>query len=364
MAFYSFRRFDANWKLQYMGKYQRTLVELQANAVMHWSKDMLEKANSFSALPVLLETQDEFIALLKVASKSPLSWKTVLNESKALTPSVFLKHLMVLSDLGGEALNKLSPLSDSFEDKCIRFHWEGEQHVYRLLEIGDKCPLTNSSLKVEAKSVIGNKVMSDRMHDVIMLILFGALDPDNNLPEEAQQRCAIGSLLGKPEDITNLVKENYIRVSKQLSGERANSLGHASQRYVASTLKDVLPKGWFIQEEGNLTGVSHSDENEKLTNFDLVVKSPKGKEFGIEVSFQVTTNSTIERKARESNALYRKVCEAGHKLCYVIDGAGNINVRKKAIGMICEHSNCTVAMSKEEIEHMASFMMEVECGEH
>jgi hypothetical protein len=345
-----------------MGIYQRTSEELQAHAVMHWSKEMLEKANSFSALPILLETQDEFISLLKVASKSPLSWKAVLEESKTLTPSIFLKHLMVLSDLGGETLNKLSPLSDSFDDKCIHFNWEGKSHSYRLLEIGDKCPLTNSSLKVDAKSVINNKTMSDRMHDVIMLILFGALDPDNHLPEEAQQRCGIGSLLGNPEYITNLVKENYIRVSKQLSGEKANSLGHASQKYVASILKDVLPQDWAIQQEGSLTGVSHTDDDEKLTNFDLVVKSPTGKEFGIEVSFQVTTNSTIERKARESGSLYREVRKAGHSLCYVIDGAGNVNIRKHAISTICGHSNCTVAMSKVEIEHMAAFMIEVECG--
>jgi hypothetical protein len=343
-----------------MPAHQRTIEDLQEHAVMHWSKEMLEKANAVSALPILLETQDAFIALLKVASKSPQSWKTVLDESKALTPSIFLKHLMVLSDLGGEALNKLSPLSSSFDDKCIHFNWEEKQYTYRFREIGDKCPLTNSALRVDSKSVISNGLMSNRMFDVIMLLLFGALDPNNNLPEEAQQRCSIGFLLGSPENITKFVKENYIRVSKQLSGEKANSLGHASQRYVASVLKDALPKDWVIQEEGSLAGVSHTDDDGKLTNFDLVVKSPTSNEFGIEVSFQVTTNSTIERKARESQSLYRRVSEAGHHLCYVIDGAGNINVRKKAISTICRHSHCTVAMSKLEIESLAAFMIDIQ----
>ena len=53
---------------------KRNIIEFQTNAVLHWSKEMLEKADALSALPILLETQDEFIALLKIASKTPTSW--------------------------------------------------------------------------------------------------------------------------------------------------------------------------------------------------------------------------------------------------------------------------------------------------
>lgn len=340
-----------------MSIYKRSLDELQKNAVMHWSRDMLKTADALSALPILLETQDDFIALLKIASKTPDSWRVILEESETLTPSIFLKHLMILSDLGGEALNKLTPLSDCFANKKMTFNWGNQVASYSFKEIGDKCSLTNSALKVDSKAVNKNLLLTDRMQDVIMLLLFGALDTDNNLPKDSQDRCNIGLLLGENEKIEKFVKENYIRVSKQLAGEKANSLGHASQKYVAKMLSRNLPRDWIIEEEGTLTGVSHAEDKTKLTNFDLVVKSPENKEFGVEVSFQVTTNSTIERKARESYNLHQKSRQFNHRLCYVIDGAGNINVRKKAITTLCQNSDYAVAMSDNEIKLLASYMI-------
>ncbi|UWZ97424.1 hypothetical protein [Vibrio splendidus] len=343
-----------------MNKYKQTLGQLQAKASMHWSKDMLDAAGAHSALPILLETQEEFIALLTIASKSPLSWRNVLMESTSLTPSIFLKHLMVLSDLGGEALNKLTPMSQYFSRNTISFEFNEQLTEYQFREIGEQCSLTNSALKVDAKSVVKNSDFTDRMFDVVMLLMFGSLDPNNQLPQDVQEKCSIGALLGNAEEIDSYVKQNYIKVSKQLSGEKANSLGHASQRYVYTLLQQELPPEWIVKEESTLSNVRHTDEGGNLTNFDLVVISPSKKEFGIEVSFQVTTNSTIERKAREAKSAHEKASKVGHKICYVIDGAGNLNVRKKAITTICENSDCTVAMTSAEIKFLADFMMDTE----
>jgi hypothetical protein len=47
---------------------------------------------------------------------------------------------------------------------------------------------------------------------------------------------------------------------------------------------------------------------------------------------------------------------AGHKICYVIDGAGNINVRASAVRNICRFSDCTVAFSLPEIGVLAEFL--------
>ncbi|KTF13709.1 hypothetical protein [Pseudoalteromonas sp. H105] len=336
-----------------------TTIDLQTTAILHWSEEMLEKADSLSALPILLKTQDEFIALLKVASKTPLSWASVLSESKALTPSIFLKHLMVLSDLGGEALNKLSPLSNAFPNNEITFLWNEEEFTYPFREIHNKRPLTNSALKVDAKSILHNTILTNRMNDTIMLLLFGSLDITNNLPKDAQDRCNIGLLMGNSEEIEKFVKENYIRVSKQLSGEKANSLGHASQKYVAKLLTSFLPQNWIIQEEGTLTGVNHADEGSP-TKFDLTIRSPNAKEFGLEVSFQVTTNSTIERKARESQALHKKARKMGHRLCYIIDGAGNVNVRQKAIATIFQNSDYATSIAEGDINSLANYMIAVD----
>ena len=90
-----------------MGFYNRTLEELRRHAVLHWPDEILSSAEEASTLPLLLKTQDTFISILKVANKEPLSWRIAIDNSSQLSGSLFLKHLMVLSDLGGEALNKL-----------------------------------------------------------------------------------------------------------------------------------------------------------------------------------------------------------------------------------------------------------------
>jgi hypothetical protein len=77
----------------------------------------------------------------------------------------------------------------------------------------------------------------------------------------------------------------------------------------------------------------------------------------IEVSFQVTTNSVIERKAGQARARYEQVTRAGHKIAYVLDGSGNFQ-RDAALRVICAHSHCTVAFSRSELDVLSQFLSE------
>lgn len=47
-------------------KYKRTVPELQELASMFWPPEISEEAAKLSVIPILLETQDEFIAILSV----------------------------------------------------------------------------------------------------------------------------------------------------------------------------------------------------------------------------------------------------------------------------------------------------------
>lgn len=75
----------------------------------------------------------------------------------------------------------------------------------------------------------------------------------------------------------------------------------------------------------------------------------------MEVSFQVTTNSVIERKAGQAQARYNQIDKAGYKIAYVIDGAGNFQ-RDTALGTICRYSHCTVAFSQSELGVLCEFI--------
>ncbi|CAE6727606.1 hypothetical protein [Candidatus Nitrotoga fabula] len=340
-----------------MPKYNRTLSELKSNAVLHWPEKILCAAGNASVLPLLLKTQDAFISLLKVANKSPLAWSEAIKQSNAITGPVFLKHLMVMTDLGGEALNKLPPLSNYCPSGVLLFDWGGKKYEYKFKEIQNKCSLANSALRVDSKKLLEGGDFTPRMLDVAMLLMFGSTASNDSLPMEVKDRCIIGTLIGHSDELDKFAKENYIRVSRQVGGATSNALGQLAQDYVVSCLKEMLPPNWIVSKDSSMPNVSHS-ANGNGTNFDVVAISPKGKYFGIEVSFQVTTNSVIERKARESESLMSSVHAAGHKICYVIDGAGNINIRQNAVGIICSHSDCTVAMSESEMKHMANYLLQ------
>ena len=339
-----------------MATYKRTLDELRTKAVLHWPDKLLLAAGDASVLPLLLKTQDTFISLLKVANKEPLSWEVALKQNTTLSGPLFLKHLMVLADLGGEALNKLPPLSNYVPNGILKFEWAGNPCEYQFEEIQVKCSLTNSALKVDSKKLLAGGELTCRMIDVAMLLLYGSLLTNDSLPMEVKEKCVVGSLIGSGEELERFVKESYIRVSRQVGGATSNELGQQAQNYVLTRLKETLPKGWLVKRDSTLPKVAHKEGGDE-TNFDVVAKSPAGKYFGIEVSFQVTTNSVIERKSREAESLLKSVHKAGHKICYVIDGAGNINIRANAVENLCSYSDCTVAMSDAEIVHLANFLM-------
>lgn len=339
-----------------MAEFKRNILEIAQNAVLHWPDEVLDIAASKSSLPKLLATQNEFLAILLAANAEPDSWKRALLDNKNIYPNLFLKHLMVLSDLGGEALNKLPPLVNYFDTGVMIYIWDGQEHSYKFQEINTKCTLTNTALRVDAKKLREKSMLTNKIEDVCMLLLFGSSALNDKLPQEVKSKCNIGDYIGQTAELEAFIKQRYLYVSKQVSGATANALGHAVQQYVADQLRECLPDSWEVLLDGSLPNVSHR-EDQKETTFDVVVKSKAGEYFAVEVSFQVTTNSVIERKSRESQNVKASCHAAGHKICYVIDGAGNINIRKQAVGVICENSDCTVAMSESEIQHLANFML-------
>ena len=340
-----------------MTRFNRSLDELREHAVLYWPQEIMDGSDAMGTLPLLLKTQGEFISILNIATKNPTSWYDALKTSKSVSETMFLKHLMVLSDLGGEALNKLTPIINFFEYGSLRFEWDGREHEYKFKEINQKCSLTNSALKVDAKHLPNNHSLNGRGYDVCMLILFGAFAKGSSLPSDISEKCSLGSFIGDINGLDDFLKQRYIEVSKQVTGATANALGQITQNYVKHKLEENLGNGYIVDSNGTLPGVTHQDDGNETT-FDVVVKSPNNLYFGIEVSFQVTTNSTIERKAREAESVMISAHRKLHKVCYVIDGAGNINVRKNAVSTLCKYSDCTVAMSENEIKFLANYIQE------
>ncbi len=339
-----------------MRKYVRTLDELRKKAVLFWPRELLEREASVSILPLLLKTQDKFLSVLKLADSGPEAWKRLVDVSDEMKGNLFLKHLMILSDLGRETLSKFMPLEKYFEDGQMNYIWREKSHPYQFKAMLGRKTLSNAVLSIDARDLIEGQRLNDKMEDMIMLLLHGASSVGDTLPDKEKNKCMIGSLIGRSDELETFVRQNYIRVSQQMTGATSNKLGHIAQDYVMEILERELPD-WQFKKNGMIPGISQN-KGKTETSFDVVARSPQKRFFAIEVSFQFTGNSVIERKAGQAKARQDLLHKTGHQICYVIDGAGNINVRKSAVGTICDFSDCTVAFSEAEINHLAQFLRE------
>lgn len=343
---------------------KNTVEQLESGACLYWPAELAKRAAEVSTIGPLIETQDLFLSVLKTASKTANSWEAVVLESEKLSPNLFLKHLMVLSDVSGERLQRFSKdMSILFPSNSFKFIWKGSEHIYRFSQPPStgkdgsikKRVWNNTNLNVEKSVLLSNLTeFTNEMRDVCMLLLWGSSIVENlNLPPELSQKCVIGTLLGQPEELDTFVKQRYIEVSRIIGGSLANDLGHIFEQYIVAQLNSYLPKNITLGGH-TIDGITHNDSN--LTTFDLVAKNQETNKFvGIEISFQVTTNSVIERKAGLAKPRQDLMKKQGHGIAYVIDGSGNFQ-RRSALQSIMNFSDCTVNFSEKGLKELASFI--------
>jgi hypothetical protein len=303
----------------------------------------------------LVTTQEQFISILKISGKSPLQVFDVLGASQ-MSANLFLKHLVVLADYGGEMIKRLGREFAEvfpFDQKSKRHYMQyimaekSYRYDFELLPVKG---LGNTKLKIDGASIIQEIVMDGLYRDMAMILMYGSTSDVAHLA--GLEKCEIGGLLGDEVSITKYVRERYINVSRITTGASANSLGQIAQDYVVEILTQHLPKSFSITRNGKIV-LTHYDKNGGMP-FDVVVTKGKIK-VGVEVTFQVTTNSVIERKAGQAESRKAAMHQDGYWIAYVIDGAGNFQ-RASAVSTICRFSDCTVAYSADEIAVLAEFI--------
>ena len=215
--------------------------------------------------------------------------------------------------------------------------------------------LNNDKLGLSGSKLLANQRLSDLHKDVITLLLVGNAAANEELAS-ILTKCEINQYLGQPDQLDRFIHQRYIWVSRITGGSQSNNLGQLAQQFVLTYLKDhVSVADITYASNGHLPGVRHSGDNDKReTTFDLVL-AKDDKYLAIEVSFQVTTNSVIERKAGQAQARYKQIRAKGYRIAYVLDGAGNFQ-RGSALRTICAHSDCTVAFSQPELEVLCRFI--------
>jgi hypothetical protein len=334
--------------------YRRTTLELKSVASNWWPDELKTRNANGNILPTLLKTQDDFLKILALTKDNPFQIFDLIRASK-FPANLFLKHLCILSDYGGEPIQRLGNSfeaifpNSSTDNRYIEFIWKEQKYQYTFKKLPVK-GLKNSKLHLDAPGLLLNKEMSDLFSDMIVILLYASTS--ESAIHADLEKCEIGSLLGDDVLLNKFVKQRYISVSRITGGATANSLGQFAQNDVVNFLKNVLHDNFHIVRNGHI----QLDGYEKVGGmpFDIVVEYDK-KKIGIEISFQVTTNSTIERKAGQAAERQRLMHEHGYSIAYVIDGAGNFQ-RSSAITEICRHSDCTVAYNLQEFNVLASWI--------
>jgi len=336
-------------------KYNRTLNELEMVSIKWWPDYLKSIEVENSIVPLLLKTQDKFISILTLSvDEKPESIMDILNAA-SFPANLFLKHLMVLSDFGAEPLQRINKdFNIVFPKRRFTYLLNGKQYQYKFTALPVKGLLNNKKMSADMAGLLTEKTLTGFFKDLMMLLLYAGNRADT---EQAYifSKCIIGNMLGYKDKLSCFIKQRYIHVSRIIGGSQANDLGNAAQNYVHNYLKERLGSGYTLTANGFIPKVTQN-EGRTNTTFDLVV-SRGNKYIAVEISFQETTNSTIERKGGQARERFTSITNTGNYIAYVIDGAGNFQ-RKSAVSNICENSHCTVAYSNSEFELLLAFIQE------
>src|SRR3989338_5291661 len=140
-------------------KYNRDIHELEANAEKWWPKALEAQVAGVSAIPKLIATQEQFISILKISGKSPLQIFDVLGASQ-MSANLFLKHLVVLADYGGEMIKRLGrefadvfPLDPKTKRHYMQYIMAGNSYSYDFQQLPVK-GLGNTKLKIDGAAIV------------------------------------------------------------------------------------------------------------------------------------------------------------------------------------------------------------------
>lgn len=213
--------------------YRRTREELERVASKFWPAELSELEAKASILPLLLKTQDQFINIIRIDSPT-LDDLFVILQHSGLAPNLFVKHLVILADYGGEMLQRVSNEFNSlFSEGQLLYRWRGELQRYTFKALPHR-HLSNKTLRIDGKELLVAYPLNDVLMDAIMLLLFGNAHCEHYPEaESALSKCILGEYIGKTTELEHFIKQRYLWVSRITAGATSNSLGQIAQQFVA-----------------------------------------------------------------------------------------------------------------------------------
>ena len=228
---------------------------------------------------------------------------------------------------------------------------KNKEYLWEFSALPVRGVLNNKKLGIDSTGLVTGQDLDNLKRDLIMILLHGASALNSTGAD--LEKCEVSNYLGNELELDNFIRQRYIWVSRITGGATTNSQGQIAQSVVRSFLRKLLDESFLIRS-GSI--VIEGYGKEKGMPFDIIIER-NNKAIGIEVSFQVTTNSVIERKGGQAQSRQELMHKNGNKIAYVIDGAGNFQ-RRSAVETICNYSDCTVAFTESEFKKLVLFVQE------
>ena len=330
--------------------YQRTAKALEDVAVLWWPQDLREEVALNSPNLLLRATFSDFKVFLQNAPTNPLDFQDYVFAC-TLGSNMLLKHLMIFNDYAGEPIQRLHAQRHNLFPNVsdgLSILWNMEELTLDIdAFLTNTKRLNNSSLKIDGPSLATPTEHTELNVALATVLAYGAF---SSKPEAAEVlfRCDAATWFGRSEELDKHFEQRYLDVNRSVGGAQSNSLGQILQRRVKSAIEKRYQGFDEILYNGTI-----EIKGDKLTS-DIFIRKGK-RAIGIEVAFQETTNSVIERKGTDAHKRRELLNSKGIASVYVLDGIGNFQ-RQSAITKLCDNSDCTVAFSDSEFDVLVDFI--------
>jgi len=305
------------------------------NGMWFWTTDLLPDDLYGDETERVLNTKDQFTAILRASDADEIVSDLLRAD---LRNPLLLQHCMLTTDIGKETLDRLAFFLSHDGVDTVEIDAASTTREYRIQRLADP------DFSVANRSF--DSFTEEGFEDIFTVLCFGSCMP--LLSEYVTfRRCRLGEICGDETAIADYFADLYVLFSDQTKGRVRVKKGRAPERLVRQTLDTVTAQSDLSYTSDNR--VPDMPEEDEDQEFDFVLVDDD-RYVAIEVAFQETTNSTLERKARQSRELFPLFEHRDCELIHVVDGAGYFE-RSNALRQMVEFSHLAVSLGElDELE--------------
>lgn len=304
--------------------------DLKRTGKWFWSDEFIEDYKS----PLIDDLEFYYSKILNVI-KNSTKFNLVTNLVEMEIPTeILLKNLMIILDTSAETLDRIA----------MYLNYKGIDHL----------TIDNQVIKMkkfgkDKKISLSNKNIANAdnalKHDIISILSFGYSSVEIGRFSSIKF-CKLSKFANNPDLLDQHLRYLPLNSSSQIKQLRAVNFGQQLEKLVLKKIASVQEKlGFELSLDRRYFG----------QQFDLVLEK-SDKFVVIEIAFQETTNSTLERKGKQAkNGLYESINAKGNKLIYIVDGAGYFK-RIRALENLIEYSHFITNVSDEGLEDLIIFL--------